>query len=75
MNYETIKYTVDARGVATLTLNRPDLHNAMNGLMWDEGRDAVRRADQDPAVRLLVLTGEGKSFCSGGDLKYQRSQR
>lgn len=75
MTYETIKVDIDARGVATLTLNRPELHNAMNGLMWEEGRDAVRRLDQDPAVRAVVLTGEGKSFCSGGDLKYQRSQR
>lgn len=75
MDYETIKYAVDARGVGTLTLNRPELHNAMNGRMWEEGRDAVRRLDQDPAVRVVVLTGEGRSFCSGGDLKYQRSQR
>lgn len=75
MDYETIKFSVDAAGVAKLTLNRPELHNAMNGLMWDEGRDAVRRLEQDPTVRVVVLTGEGKSFCSGGDLKYQRAQR
>lgn len=75
MNYETIRYSVDARGVGTLMLHRPELHNAMNGQMWDEGRDAVRRLDEDPGVRVVVLTGEGKSFCSGGDLKYQRSQR
>lgn len=75
MNYETIKAHVDADGVATLTLNRPDVHNAMNSLMWEEGRDAVRRFDSDPAVRVVVLAGEGKSFCSGGDLKYQQSQR
>lgn len=75
MDYDTIKFSVDAAGVGTLTLNRPELHNAMNGLMWDEGRDAVRRLDQDSTVRVVVLTGEGKSFCSGGDLKYQRTQR
>lgn len=75
MGYETIRLDVDARGVATLTLNRPDVHNAMNGLMWDEGRDAVGRLDADPAVRAVVLTGAGKSFCSGGDLKYQLAQR
>lgn len=75
MGYETIRLDVDARGVATLTLNRPDMHNAMNGLMWDEGRDAVGRLDADPAVRAVVLTGAGKSFCSGGDLKYQLAQR
>lgn len=75
MDYETIKFSVDAAGVGTLTLNRPELHNAMNGLMWDEGRDAVRRLEKDSTVRVVVLTGEGKSFCSGGDLKYQRTQR
>lgn len=75
MNYETIKFSIDDRGVATLTLNRPEIHNAMNRLMWDEGIDAARRLEEDPSVRAIVLTGEGKSFCAGGDLKYQLSQR
>lgn len=75
MNYETINVTIDDRGVATLKLNRPDVHNAMNGQMWDEAIDATHRLDADPVVRAVVLTGEGKSFCSGGDLKYQLSQR
>ena len=74
MSYETIKVSVDERGVGCLTLNRPDVHNAMNSLMWDEGREAVAALDQDPDVRLVVLTGTGKSFCSGGDLKYQLAQ-
>lgn len=75
MNYETLQLAVDERGVATLTLNRPDVHNAMNSLMWDEGLDAVRRLDRDPDIRVVVLTGAGKSFCAGGDLKYQLAQR
>jgi methylglutaconyl-CoA hydratase len=75
MIYESIKLIVDNRGVATLTLNRPDVHNAMNALMWDEGIDAVRQIERDDAIRVVVLTGEGKSFCAGGDLKYQLSQR
>lgn len=75
MSYDTLKLAVNERGVAMLTLNRPDVHNAMNGLMWDEGIDAVRRLEQDAAVRVVVLTGEGKSFCAGADLKYQLSQR
>lgn len=74
-SYQTIRAEVDARGIATLTLARPEVHNAMNGLMWDEGIAAVRSFDADPNVRAVVLTGEGKSFCSGGDLKYQLSQR
>jgi len=75
MSYETIRLDVDDRGVATLTLNRPNVHNAMNALMWDEGIDAVRRIERDDAIRVVVLTGEGKSFCAGGDLKYQLAQR
>ncbi len=75
MSYETLKLAIDERGVATLTLNRSDVHNAMNALMWDEGIDAVRRMEQDASVRVVVLTGAGKSFCSGGDLKYQLAQR
>lgn len=75
MDYQTIRVEVDSRGVATLTLNRPEVHNAMNGLMWDEGRDAVHRLADDAAVRVVVLTGAGPSFCSGGDLKYQLAQR
>lgn len=75
MDYQTIKVTVDNRGVATLMLDRPEVHNAMNSLMWEEGSDAVRQLDRDPAVRAVVLTGKGASFCSGGDLKYQLGQR
>jgi len=70
----TIAFDVDARGVARLTLARPEAHNAMNGVMYDEAREAVRRCDTDPGIRALVLSGQGVSFCSGGDLKYQRAQ-
>lgn len=75
MTYETLQLAMDERGIATLTLNRPDVHNAMNSLMWDEGIDAVRRLERDDAVRAVVLTGAGASFCAGGDLKYQLAQR
>jgi methylglutaconyl-CoA hydratase len=75
MDYETIIYGVDARGIAYLTLNRPEVHNAMNSRMWDEGLHAVQAAEADPKVRALVISGNGKSFCAGGDLKYQLAQR
>ncbi|OYO26341.1 enoyl-CoA hydratase-related protein [Janthinobacterium sp. PC23-8] len=74
MKYETITVSIDERGVGLLTLNRPDVHNAMNSLMWDEGRDATAMLEQDRHVRAVVLTGAGKSFCAGGDLKYQLAQ-
>jgi methylglutaconyl-CoA hydratase len=70
----TIDFDIDARGVAYLTLARPEAHNAMNGMMYDEAREAVRSCETDPAIRALVLTGKGPSFCSGGDLKYQQAQ-
>jgi methylglutaconyl-CoA hydratase len=70
----TIEFEVDARGIARLTLARPEVHNAMNGVMYDEAREAIRRCEMDPGIRALILTGKGNSFCSGGDLKYQGAQ-
>ena len=68
MSYETLRYEIDS-GIAKVTLNRPDAYNALNiGL----GRDllhAAIEADEDRAVRCIVITGAGKAFCSGGDIK------
>ena len=72
--YTTIEAHVDDRGVATLTLARPEVQNAMNGQMYDEAREALRLFAADPAVRVLVLSNVGKTFCAGGDFKYQQSQ-
>jgi len=74
MPYETIAYELRPDGVATLRLNRPEAKNAMNGTMYDEARELVARIDKDPSVRVVVLTGSGSAFCSGGDFKYQQSQ-
>jgi len=74
MPYETIQFTSTPNGVATLTLNRPDVKNAMNGLMYDEARAVVAQVAADPCVRVLVLTGAGTVFCAGGDFKYQQCQ-
>lgn len=72
--YKTIEFHTDARGVARLTLNRPEMKNAMNGDMYDEARAVVAQVDADPAIRVLVLAAAGDAFCSGGDFKYQQSQ-
>lgn len=72
MNFNTIQVTVDTRGVATLLLNRPERHNAMNAELIREVTEAARQLDADPAVRCVVLTGAGESFCAGGDLKWMQ---
>lgn len=66
MTYTTIEYTVDDP-VATLTLNRPEVLNALTYEMLDEIRDASNAAMADPAVVGLVITGNGRGFCSGLD--------
>lgn len=72
--FETLKLDTDARGVATLTLNRADKHNAMSGQMIVELSAAAARLATDDAVRVVVLTGDGPSFCAGGDLAWMQAQ-
>src|ERR1044071_8327626 len=67
MSYQTILCDV-GDGVARLTLNRPDRLNSFNVEMHDEVRDALKRAHEDAACRVLVLTGAGRGFCAGQDL-------
>ena len=56
-------------GVFTLTLNRPDAMNAMNQAVGNRVRDALGVAARDPGVRVVVVTGEGRAFCAGGDIR------
>ncbi len=67
MGYETLLLEKED-GVAVLTLNRPEVHNAMNHTMFLELGAAARELQEDPEVRAVVLTGAGKSFSSGLDL-------
>ena len=62
MSWSTITLDVDARGVARLTLNRPEKHNALSGEICDELAEAAARIDADPAVRVVVLTGAGREL-------------
>jgi enoyl-CoA hydratase len=74
MSYETILY--ERRGaVAAITLNRPERLNAMNATMLRELPLALDAAEADEAVRAVVLSGAGSSFCSGFDLKEQAEAR
>lgn len=58
-----------ADGIATITLNRPDRRNAMSVAMIERLGELLVEAEKDPAVRVLVLTGAGRSFCAGGDVQ------
>ena len=67
MTYETIRYDVKD-GIAVLTLSRPDKLNAFTGKMMHEMIDALDRVDADDAVRVVIVTGDGRAFCAGADL-------
>jgi methylglutaconyl-CoA hydratase len=71
---QTLDLEVDGRGVVWLRLNRPEKHNAMDAAMIAELTEAAGRLGRDPAVRVVVLTGNGRSFCAGGDLGWMRAQ-
>jgi methylglutaconyl-CoA hydratase len=70
---EFVLRSVDARGVATLTLNRPEKHNAFDGDTLAALSGQLRALDADRAVRAIVLTGAGTTFCSGADLASMRA--
>jgi len=75
VSYETILYE-KSNGVATITLNRPQALNAFTPQMNNELSQALREAERDGEVRCVVLTGSGRAFCAGQDLKGRtREQR
>src|ERR1700745_1106137 len=65
--YQTIRYET-AGPIITVTLNRPEKLNAYTAQMGAELADALRRADEDDAIRAVILTGEGRGVCAGPDL-------
>ncbi|HEY2575038.1 MAG TPA: enoyl-CoA hydratase-related protein [Streptosporangiaceae bacterium] len=65
---DTVRYTVDG-SVASITLNRPESRNSLNVAAKTELLAAVRRAADDEQIRAVILTGEGRAFCSGQDLR------
>ncbi len=72
MSEECIHIHGDDRGRATLTMNRPELHNAFDDNLIAVMTDALQRLDADPAVRLVMLAASGKSFSAGADLNWMR---
>ncbi len=56
--------------IATITFNRPESLNSLHPLLIEQTVTALKQAENDNAIRVIVLTGEGKAFCSGGDIQY-----
>jgi len=73
MTYENIIYE-KSEGVARITLNRPEAGNALNLPLADELWDAVKNLEADKDIRVLIVTGAGKIFCGGGDVRYLVSE-
>ena len=69
--YETLEILRDGP-IATIWMNRPDVHNAFNEALIAELTDACRQLDADDSVRVVVLAGRGKSFSAGADLNWMR---
>ena len=72
-NENLVQYEVDPRGVVTLTLNRPQAFNALSEAMLDALQAALDRVAADDTARVVVITGAGKAFCAGHDLKEMRA--
>lgn len=68
MELECIKY-IQEKDVAIITLNRPDRLNAMSLQLWDDLTATLNKAVADPATKVLIMTGEGRAFSAGADLK------
>jgi methylglutaconyl-CoA hydratase len=73
--YALLTIDVDVRGVASIGLNRPQVHNAFDSALIAEITSVFKRLEDDAHVRLAVLFGHGKSFCAGGDINWMRSMK
>ncbi|HLZ72284.1 MAG TPA: enoyl-CoA hydratase-related protein [Dehalococcoidia bacterium] len=73
MSDEAVQFEVQPNGVALITLNRPQQLNAMNEAMAREWREALDRCGEDASVRCVVITGAGRGFCAGQDLRAMAS--
>ncbi len=73
-SYKCLLYE-EKNGIATLTLNRPERLNALGDTLREDLQDAVTHASEDSNVRVIVVTGAGKGFCAGGDVKAMNERR
>jgi len=72
MEYDTIEVSKN-KEIVTVTLNRPEVHNAMNEHLMVELTNIFKDLSKDKTVRVIILTGKGKSFCAGADLNWMKS--
>ncbi|MBT8331340.1 MAG: enoyl-CoA hydratase/isomerase family protein, partial [Deltaproteobacteria bacterium] len=73
MNFESILYEKN-QGIATIKLNRPGVLNAMNKQLWLDLQAALEDAKEDAQVKALIITGEGRAFSTGADLKESKTR-
>lgn len=70
--YKTVQIAIE-KNIARVYLNRPDVHNAFNNDLINDLYDAFERLNNENDVRVIILTGNGKSFCAGADLNWMKS--
>lgn len=75
MPYALLMLDIDERGIAFVTLNRPEVHNAFDDKLIAELTKVFKEIDKDESVRFAVISGKGKSFCAGGDINWMRSMK
>ena len=73
MNFECILYE-KGDGIATIKLNRPNVLNAMNKQLWLDFQSAMEDVKTDPAIKVLIVTGAGRAFSTGADLKESKTR-
>ena len=74
-DFQTLRIDTDHRGVATITMNRPEVRNAFDDRLITEMYRAAAALADDPSVRVVVLTGAGSIFSAGADLNWMRSMK
>ena len=73
MEFECIMYEKED-GIATIKLNRPKVLNAMNKQLWLDFQEALEDVKNDPEIKVLIITGEGRAFSTGADLKASKDR-
>ena len=71
-SFNTLTLTVDKKGLATVTMNRPEVHNAFNAEMIAELTQCYKQLNADKSVRIILLQAAGKSFSAGADINWMK---